>query len=367
MKIEINRDVLQKVIQKLRFFLAKEPINPILAHFLFEINNKKLFIKATNLKIASVWYTSFDSDEEFSFSLPGDTFSNLLSSLEGDLVCFEYSPTTKDVVLTSGNYKWEAVSGNITEYPKIGVPPVLTEINLPPNFSDLLKSVFFSISDDTAPAKADLNSLCIDINKDSNKKITLIATDKIRLCGASTDIDFPESIRLTLPKNSVGEIIKLCPQVMLFDAEKLKIFFKTNEMGGILLVHAVLSNIIYPDVYVYLDNKFNDLPEIAVKKKELLKVLKRIKITADKTSKGASFEIEGTSLKIATVGAYNKSQETLDLIKNNGDKTTFSVNIEYLLDYLNQETDEIINLKIIKGKCLIFDKEGYRHVLSVNS
>jgi len=136
----------------------------------------------------------------------------------------EYDAKTLNVKLLAENYEWETVSGNVIDYPKIDIPNDLKEIILPTNFSALLRNVAFAICDD--PKMRDLNSLCLDINKNFFKGLRLIATDRTRLSCASAELVTEESLQFIIPKNSVLDLIKLEPQSLLYNDDPNKIYFK---------------------------------------------------------------------------------------------------------------------------------------------
>jgi DNA polymerase III sliding clamp (beta) subunit (PCNA family) len=227
MQLTIHKEKLKDAVSKLRSCLATGSINPILEHFYFQVSENNLTLKATNTSVSMIWETKVDSDGEFSFTLPGGTLSSLVSSLDQDNIIIKYDPNNKDVLLTCGKYEWEASSGDPKDFPNLELPSDLKSISLPQNFQSLLKLVSFSISSDVG--KPDLNSLCIDINKDNSGKINLISTDRIRLSCASTPSDIDKHIRFIIPKNSVMELVKLEPSKIMYDDSFKSVYFKSTQ------------------------------------------------------------------------------------------------------------------------------------------
>lgn len=367
MIFQINKDTLKKGISRLKNTLAKDSPRAVTKHYLFEIKDKKLTIKSTNNSVSSVWTTSVDSAEDFSFTVPGDTFTSLIGTLENDVVNFDYSPLSKDVAVTCGKYTWDASSGDVTEFPNIKVPEDLAEITLPADFQNLLRSVSFSISNDVT--KMDLSSLCVDINKDKEGRINLLSTDRLRLSCASFNLDTGKKkhIRFLIPRNSLSEVMKFEPTRLGFDKDLRKAYFTQEDPTGVYTFQTILANTVYPDIYTYLSGDFfgNSEP-VQMQRHDLVRALKRTLITSDKNI--GKFTFSKGNLSISTLNETNtsKSKEFLEAGYNLDTEVTFSVNVNYLLDYLTQETLDIVSFRVVNGKTLVFDKDNYRHVLSVN-
>ena len=366
MKFTIHKEKLKDASSKLRSCLASGSLNPILEHFYFELENNLLTVKSTNISLSMIWETKVDGEGEFSFTLPGSTLDSLVSSLEQEDIVFNYNPSTKDVHMKCGKYEWEAASGDTSDYPSLNLPDELEEITLSENFQSLLKKVYFSISGDVS--KPDLNSLCIDVNRENSNKINLISTDRIRLSCASTPSDFKENLRFVIPKNSVGEIIKIEPSKMLFDSDMKAVYFKEEGLSGTFIVKTVLTNASYPDIYAYLNNDFQEKP-VSVNKSELIKALKRVRLTSDKLQKVGTIEFYNSKATISSLGPSSKSKEEVEVDMSNldSDPNPFNVKLDLMLEYLNQEDEDVVNFKVIDSKCLVFDKDNYRHVLSIEN
>ena len=100
MKLELNRENLKEIVNVLKSTLSKGGIKPIFEHFLFEIKDNVLTIKSTDTKRATVYTCSSSCDDNFSFTIEGGTLVSLLSSLEDDVIVFDYDKNTNDVKLT---------------------------------------------------------------------------------------------------------------------------------------------------------------------------------------------------------------------------------------------------------------------------
>ena len=365
MKFEIYKEKMRDIILILRNSLAKSGIKPIYEHFLFEIKNKTLTVKATDTQIATVFSCDIDSEDNFSFTLHGPTLSSLLASLDNKLLHFEYNPSTNDVTLTCGNYVLDAASGDTLEFPEISIPESLKIVRLPVNFVSMLKSVSFSIGTDDS--KKDLNSLCLDINKDNSGNMTMVTTDRERLSYSKTPLEEKDTVRFVIPYNSVIEIEKLCPTHLMYSPKKQRIYFKKETSSGIFVFQTVLTNEDYPDIYNYLTDAFEEGKIVKIKRKEVMRILKRISLTSDKLNKIGTIDFKNGRMVLSSLNASIKSKEEIDIETPSGTPNPFNINISYILDYLSQENLEEVHIKVIDNSCLVFDKENYRHVLAVNS
>jgi DNA polymerase III subunit beta len=366
MQFTIHKEQLKDSVNKLKNCLASGSLNPILEHFLFEIKQGTLTMKATNNSVGMIWVTKVECEDEFSFTLPGLTLSSLVSSLDEDHIRFTYNPTSKDILLNCGKYEWESSSGATKDFPSFVIPENLNSFKLPENFQTLLKGVYFSISSDLS--KPDLNSLCLDINKDNSKKINLISTDRIRLSCASSPVESDKHLRFIIPKNSVGELLKLDANVLMYDDSLRSVYFKQESISGTFVFKTVLTNSTYPDIYAYLNNNFEE-KTVKIKKSDLIRALKRVKLTSDRLQKVGTIEFSNSKAIIKALGPSSKSKEevNVDLTEVDTDLNPFNIKLDLMLEYLNQEDEELVNFKVIDTKCLVFDKQNYRHVLSIEN
>lgn len=365
MKLEINKEKLKEIVGILRSSLSSGGIKPIYEHILFEVKDKTLTMKATDTKKATIFNCPIDNEDTFSFTLPGGTLASLISTLDDTNLVLEYNSATNDVNLTCGKYSLDASSGDTKEYPTLSIPTTLKAITLPETFITMLKSVSFSIGAD--PSKKDLNSLCMDINKDNSGNLSLVTTDRIRLSYSSTPIDEKDSTRFIIPLNSVKEIEKFEPTKMWYGPDKQRIYFTKETPMGTYTFQTVLTNAVYPDIYTYLTEDFGDGKVIKMRRRDIMRVLKRVGLTSDKMNKSGTMDFSNGQLVLSALSASNKSKEEIEIEAPDGNPESFSINIDYVMDYLNQETKDEIDIKVIDNSCLVFDKENYRHVLAVNS
>lgn len=360
----IHKEKLKDGLDKIRSSLSSGATNILLEHFLFEIKDRKLVVKATNISTSSIWETQVESEGSFSFTVPGSNFCSLVSSLENGNISFSYDINQKKITLKCAKYTWESISGDINNFPNLILPEEFKEYDLPQNFNHFLRKVAISISKDTA--KPDLNSLCIDINKEGDNKIKLISTDKYRLSCASLSFEgIKEFKQIVIPKESVSEIIKLNPRSFFYSDDGNSIFFRHESPSSKFTFKTLTTSAKYPDIYAYLNNEFNQ-SNLKIKRSELISALKRIKIVTDKLEKVGSVEFLENKMVISTESSNSKAKEEV-IFKYEGSDLLepFKVKIDLLLDYLGEEEREHIYFKLIKKMCLVFDDVDYRHVLAI--
>lgn len=365
MKFKLYREKLKYSLNKLRSSLAQGSINPVLEHFLFEVKGSHLSLKATNMNISAIWDTKVDNEDgsNFTFTVPGSTLANLISNLGQDVISFEYNESTQDVTLTCGSYIWESSSGNINSFPNLDIPDDLNVMELPKNFNSDLKRVLFAVSKDLT--KPDLNSLCIDINKDNSKTFRLLATDRIRLSYSEDNTSYTENyLQFVIPRTSAMEILKLEPSHLMYPDDLKSIYFKLEDPSGTYTLRTSLTNAKYPDIYAYINNSFES-PEVVVSKRDLVSSIKRLKTTVDNIDKIATFEILENKVRLLSTEVSSKSVETIKATTPEGAPSQFKVRLNLLQDYLSEDESEDVKFKIIENMCLVFDKENYRHVLSI--
>jgi DNA polymerase-3 subunit beta len=359
----IHKEKLKDGLDKIKQSLSVGAVNPILEHFLFEVKNQILTVKTTDIQTSSIWQTTVESKDSFSFSLPGNTFISLVSSLENTNIEFNYNSGTQDVTLKCNKYTWDCSSGNIENFPKIDIPENVIEYDLPVNFSNFLKKVYFSIGGDNS--KQDLNSLSFEIDKESNS-LKLISTDRFRLSYLKLDFDPLDNLSLVIGKDYVNDIIKFEPNKIFYENDQNPKFvlFKKEIPSGTFITKIILNSIKYPDISAYINNSFEE-SEFSIKRSDLISSLKRNKISSDKSEKIASFEISKNKIILSGFGNSSKSKEELTVINKDDVDKSFNVKVDLLLDYLSQDESENISFKVIDKMCLVFDKKNYRHVLSI--
>lgn len=366
MKFKVDQIALARSLDKLKNCLPTTAVTPIHGDFLFELKDGILKIKATDTFLHGILEMPVESTDSGAFTLPGKILSGLVKSLEKETVTFELDTNSNDVQVSCGNFEWQHSSGDVLDYPTVSISENLEEINLPSNFNELLNKVAFSISPDTI--KPELNSLCLDFNKKEANKLSLVATDRIRFsCVSSEFKEFDKSLRFVIPKITIDMLMDITPQKLLFDKESAtKLYFKADYDFGNLLIISPLTKREYPDIYFYLNNSFNDAQQISFKRNEFIKILKRLKMTSEGKCMGTlEFKKNKAMLSISAMVGNAKSATSDSLAAVYADEDRFKFNIDCILEYLALDKDEDIKFKLLKNKCIIFDKPDYRHVLSV--
>ena len=172
MKFIISSTTLLRGLQKVSGVLGTNNTLPILEDFLFELNEDKLKITASDLETTiSVTLTTTKADGPVVIAIPAKMLMEIMKSLPDTPVTFTVDGTNIEIFAGEGKYK--LIGHQSDEFPQIPVMDNTTSLEL--NSALLVnafnKTLFATGNDELRPV---MSGVLFEIKKDN---ITFVATD----------------------------------------------------------------------------------------------------------------------------------------------------------------------------------------------
>ncbi len=322
MKIRAQKQIIESILINLQPFLEKKDASQITSHILFNSQNDKCIIKATDGEIGLKIVTDhIITESEGSFTANGKKLLDIIRILKDDEIILELLDNTLIVKQKHSKFKLPTFdSSSYPNFPTIEDKPQITLDSL--SLIQNLKKISPAI--DTNNPKFELNGALINIK---NNSTDLVGTDTRRLAIASIAGNNSEELSLIVPKKAILEIQKLF-------LDQIDIFFDETNL--------IISNENYFFYTRLINGKFPDYQRIIPSSiKHTIILPKKEMIDAIKMITTISQEIKMTLLSdtiiFNSLSADNVEAKTeLELNTGLNEKFELSFNSKYLLDFISQ-------------------------------
>lgn len=204
MKIILNTSVLLKNLQVLIGVIPASSTVPILENFLFEIENKKLKITASDLETTMSVDMDMDVDNENdqskNYAVPAKILIDILKTLPHQPLTFTFDDKSK-LEITSESGTYEIPFSDAKEYPTLASleNPSTTTISSEVLSNAIAKTIFATGTDDLRPV---MTGVLFQL---STTSVTFVATDAHKLVKYQrTDITSSENADFIMPKKPLN-------------------------------------------------------------------------------------------------------------------------------------------------------------------
>lgn len=335
--IQTDRDNLLRPLQAVGGIVERRHTLPILSNVLIENDGNGLAFSATDLEIQISTKTSFEGTANpFSITLAAKKLQDICRSLlENTKITIEQQDGR--IQLKAGRSKFNLQTLPATDFPKLSeFSASEAKISLSQReLKRLLNLVYYAMAQQDI--RYYLNGLLLVVE---NTTLTLVATDGHRL--GLTETTLPNACprqEVILPRKTVLELSKL-----LTDTEEpVTIEIGSNQVRFIFDATILITKIV--------DGKFPDFQRVippscsknlAIPRLMLLHALQRVAILSNEKFKGVRLVLTENSLSIiSTNNEQEEAQEELE-IEYQGEPLDIGFNVTYLLDVLNNLSNEII-------------------------
>lgn len=343
MNIRVNRGEFLKAVRITEKAISDNKIRPVISCMYLEtIGVDKIILKGTNLELTitsemncsvveggSVVF-SYQLVEEYLREI-SDTEVNL--SIENNLLTIKTSDSES-----------EFTTMDVSEYPKVSGELVGEKQKFSrERFVEMLERTKFAASVSTDNLA--INCVRMDI---IDNKIKMIATDTYRLVYLEDEIECSETIKASIPLNTVEALIKALKSL---NDEEIEFAFRENQIAFKMGDTHILSRVIgleFPNYQGIMDGvSYNK--EIKVDVDEVIRLLKRVQIFVKNNNESkysAIFNINGSTLSVNGASEIAKINEELEVDYSDED-LKISLNVKFLLDfiqYLDRDKRLIIDL-----------------------
>ena len=340
MKFIISSESLLKNLQVLGSILNNNNTLPILDCFLFEIENKELFITSSDLETSLTSNISIDSSIKANIAIPAKLLIDVVRSLPDQPLTFSILENNiLEINSNNGQYSLSYYDGS--DYPKPLNVEEASKISFEsPTLLKIINStIFASGNDDLRPV---MSGVFFQISSDSS---CFVATDAHKLVKYERrDVTSAESIEFIVPNKPLN-ILKNILQDQ--EAKTNVLYNKTNAIfnfSNFKLVCRLIEGK-YPNYDAVIPKENPNVLEID--RNQFLQAAKRSSIFSSKSTNQVKLDIKGNKLviKAEDIDFNNKSEETLDC-NYNGLDISIGFNSKFIVEMLTNLSSDSIKLEL---------------------
>jgi DNA polymerase III subunit beta len=338
MKFISSTASLLKQLQMINGVIGTRTVIPILEYFLFEVEDGKLTVTATDLEVSMRSSLTVEAKENGKIAVPSKLIIEILKTLPEQPVTFTINPENKTVELTSDSGKYKISGESADDFPKFPTVEGASSANLPSSvLASAIASTGFSIgNDELRPA---MTGLYFQMTPE---ELRFVSTDGNKLVlFKRTDIRSEHEDAFILPKKALNQLRNALP------GGEAPVKMEYNRLNA----HFIFDNLHL--VCRLIDERFPDynaaIPvdtpnKLKVSRNDLLNALRRTVIFSNKTTNQVRFKITGSELQIMAqdLDFSNEAQERLTC-DYEGTDMEIGFNARFLIDMLGiLESDDVV-------------------------
>ncbi len=340
MKFIVSSSVLLKQLQQINGVINANTVLPILEDFLFEVEQNRLTVVATDLETVMKIQMEVEAKETGRICIPAKILMDSLKNLPDQPLTFNIDKNFA-VEITSDNGKYKVMGENPDNFPK---EPAADDTNSFTILSSALvtainKTIFAVSSDDLRPA---MRGVYFEMDP---KGIQFVATDAHRLVRYKrTDVSCPNTESLIVPKKPLNLLKSALPA----NNDELTISYNSILLfvtHGTTSMSCRLIDARFPDYKVVIpgDNPYR----LTVSKADFQSALRRVSIFSNKSTNQVVLNISGSELQLAAQD-IDFSFEGNERMKcqYNGEDLQIAFNARFLIEMLNAAETEEINIEL---------------------
>lgn len=341
MKFIVSSSALLKQLSSINGVITSNPVVPILENFLFEIENGKLTITASDLQTSMITEMEVEAKDSGSIAVPARILLETLKNLPEQPVTFSIAEETYSIEISSDNGRYKLAGENATDFPKAPLVSNSYEVELSSSVltSAILNTIFATSSDELRPA---MTGVYINFQ---NTHTTFVATDGHRLIRyRRVDVTSDSENSIIIPRKALNLLKSTLP------AENTNVKVEFNganayfHFNNIRMICRLIDER-FPDYQNVIP--LNNDNKMVINRMELLSSLRRIAIYANKTTYQVRLKITGNELQISAedLDFSNEANERLSC-EHSGEDIEIGFNARFLIEMLNNIDAKEIELQL---------------------
>ncbi|MDO5018364.1 MAG: DNA polymerase III subunit beta [Lagierella massiliensis] len=357
MKFQINQRELLKHINIAQKAISARTTLPILEGILFEAENNKLTLKATDLELGIKTSTDCIVEEEGKIVINSSMIGNIVRKLPDSTINFNI--TGENIQIRCANSEFNLIGFDSYDYPPLPNVDIETKIEIPCEIMKeaIRKTVFAASIDESRPS---LTGVMIEVSKNY---LSFVALDGFRIALMRYESEIEEDIKEIVPSRSLNELSK----IMNDDCDITLSFVKNNilfDLGDTLIYSRLLDR----NFFDYKDIIFSPSTcKVKVVKRELQDALERASLLArEEKANLIKISISENNIHVTSNSEYGNVSENI-FCEKEGNDLDIAFNAKYLLDGLKviDAQDCILNLTDSLKPCIIqpVDESGYFYLV----
>lgn len=345
MKIQINKENLQKGIQIVQNIITPKSVLPILSNILIETFKNKIKLTSTDLDIGISVLLEAEIQETGSITLPAKRLSDIIRELpEGEINLIVKKNNVVYIRLENCEFKLMGLPKD--EFPKLPEFKDKEVVELDQVIlKEMLQLTSFAISHEET--RYVLNGLLFDLKKHSHKEkfiLKLVATDGRRLALIEKDLDIEtkKEIKIIVPHKTIIEL-----QRNLKDDGKILIIITSNQVFFELDNTTIISRLIegdFPDYTRVIPQPIES--KVKIDKQQFLQAIRRASLLTTPDSLAVRLELINNKLMITkSTPDVGESREEVP-VEYQGKDLVIGFNPAYLIDVLRNLSGAFVELEL---------------------
>lgn len=336
MNFIITSGTLLKHLQGISGVLSTSNTMPILDNFLFEIQDGRLTVSASDLETTMRTSMEVEAREDGKIAIPAKLLLDVLKTLPEQPCTFSIDPSNFAIEIAYDNGKSKMVGFNGDDFPRV---PALENANSTRISGEILsrainKTLFATGVDDLRPVMSGV--YC----QFSPENITFVATDAHKLVRFTRmDTQATGGSAFILPKKPLNLLranLKGDEEVQL-DYNESNAVFSFNDMT--LICRLIDGK--YPNYEAVIPKENPNI--LIIDRQQFLSSIKRVSIFANKTTHQIKIKLAGSELSLSAedLDFSNEANERLTC-NYDGDDMEIGFNSRFLLEMMNNiDTNEV--------------------------
>jgi len=340
MKFVVSSSVLLKNLQQINGVINSNTVLPILEDFLFEVNNNKLTVVATDLETVMKIHIEIEAKDSFRVCVPAKILMETLKNLPDQPLTFNIDKNFA-IEITSDNGKYKVMGENPENFPKEPVSDETTSFSTTSNalVTAINKTLFAVSNDDLRPA---MTGVFFELDK---KGATFVATDAHRLVRYKiTSTSCPKSDSFIVPKKPLNLLKGALPA----NDDTLTVSYNSNHLfisHGTTELVCRLIDARFPDYKVVIpaENPYTML----VNRNDFQAALRRVSVFSNKSTNQVVLSISGNELRLTAqdVDFSFEGNERMSC-SYEGEDMQIAFNARFLVEMLSAIDTEEVRLEL---------------------
>ncbi|MBN8836756.1 MAG: DNA polymerase III subunit beta [Sphingobacteriia bacterium] len=336
MKFIVSSSSLLKHLQQISGVINANTVLPILEDFLFEIQDKKLSVTATDLETVMRVQMDIESKVNGKVCIPAKILMDSLKNIADQPLTFNIDKSFA-VEITSDNGKYKVMGENPDNFPKEPSADDATSFTMTSSglVTAINKTLFAVSNDDLRPA---MTGVFFELSKES---VQFVATDAHRLVRYKrTDAKAAKTESFIVPKKPLNLLKNALPD----NDDELSISYNNNHLfvshGDVQMI-CRLIDARFPDYKVVIpsDNPY----KLIVNKHDFQNALRRVSVFSNKSTNQVALNITGSELQMAAqdVDFSFEGNERMNC-QYDGSDLQIAFNAKFLIEMLSAaDTDDV--------------------------
>ena len=340
MKFIVSSSSLLKHLQQISGVINANTVLPILEDFLFEIQDKKLSVVATDLETVMRVQMDVESKANGKVCIPAKILMDSLKNIADQPLTFNIDKNFA-VEITSDNGKYKVMGENPDNFPKEPAADDTTGFDMTSSglLTAINKTLFAVSNDDLRPA---MTGVFFELSKDG---VQFVATDAHRLVRYKrTDAHASKTDSFIVPKKPLNLLKNALPD----NDDAITVSYNSNH----LFVNHVSTQMIcrlidarFPDYKVVIpaDNPY----KLIVNKADFQNALRRVNVFSNKSTNQVALSITGSELQMAAqdIDFSFEGNERMSC-QYDGEDLQIAFNAKFLIEMLSAADTEDVKMEL---------------------